>query len=215
MGYVMKAIKILSIVLLGLCLTSCTEFIFENTQPKDFAHLDTFPDFLAGEFIELNDAENSLVESVSIGLHDKHTLEILNYDKKSEKFNKCIFDLKTGTYQDEDLFGFEPTSGQLVMKEIGTDFYCLNFQNQKDKNHWSILTFRLLEDENLELQFSIQSTDFDESDAYYESITDFRKAPKEISNDGYLMNPSAFEFITLAKADDFFETMHLRRISKN
>jgi len=54
----MKAIKILSIVLLGLCITSCTEFIFEDTQPKYFTHLTTFPDFLAGEFIEVYDSRS-------------------------------------------------------------------------------------------------------------------------------------------------------------
>jgi len=209
----MKAIKILSIVMLGLCLSSCTEFIFEDTQPKDFTELNTFPDFLAGEFVGIDDSTNSNDESISIGFLDKQTIEILSYDKKEEKYSKCILDLKTGTYQDEDMFGFEPAGGQMVMKEIGEDFYCLNFQNYKDQNLWSILTFRLLENKDLEVQFSIQSSDFGKNDSYYEGITGYRKAPKEISEDGFLLNPSPFEFITLTKINDFFETMHLRRIN--
>jgi len=211
----MKVIKILSIVMLGLSFSSCTEFIFEDTQPKGFIELTSFPDFLAGEFIGLDDSTNPSEESISIGFHDKQTIEILSYDKKEKKYSKCILDLKNGIYQDEDMFGFEPASGQLVMKEIGENFYCLNFQNFKDKNLWSVLTFRLLENDDLELQFSIQSSDFEENGAYYEGITDYRKAPKEISEEGVLLNPSPFEFITLAKTNDFFETMHLRKISKD
>ena len=87
----MKAIKIFSIVLLGLCMTSCTEFIFEDTQPKDFKHLTTFPEFLAGDFVELNDSTESIVNPISIGFLDQHTIEILSYDKKTSKYDKCIF----------------------------------------------------------------------------------------------------------------------------
>jgi len=117
--------------------------------------------------------------------------------------------------QDVNLFDFESSSGQLVMKEIKEDYYCLNFQNRKEENLWSILAFRLLENNDIELKLSIQSGDFGESGAYYEGVTDYRKAPEEMSDHAYILNPSAFEFISLINADDFFETIHLRRKNKN
>ena len=181
----MKNVILIFTVLLG-CLSSCSNVLFETSQPKDVNELEIIPKSLIG---------------VYIGNNDRDTLRI--YDKSFH-------------YSDKISNGFDINDtlkkNKVVLKPF-KEYFILSLSDNHNHDSWTVFLVKQKENKLFLTSLSTETSNKDSIIKKLKEITNVKEAKNNNGKADYIiLNPTIDEFEKIIKSGLFTEVAEFTKI---